>query len=85
MTIAVTSEKNDNSHKLQTVISQVEKIKFSRPVFPNIEIMTYAEEIKTVRSVVKVVHGVSRMMNLFVNVRWFLVLTSFNLIKYRGD
>ena len=77
MTIAVTSEKNDNSHKLQTVISQVEKIKFSRPVFPNIEIMTYAE-IKTVkRSVIKGSAWCKSNNELICECEMVLVLTSF--------
>lgn len=53
MTIIVNSENAIKLKGINTVISQVEKIKFLRPVLPKMEILTYAEIISNKRSIVR--------------------------------
>ena len=77
ITIAVSPVNKDNAEKLQTVISHVERIKFHKPVFPNMELITYAEIESKKRSIIKANVWCKSNEELICNCNMVLVLTSF--------
>ncbi len=77
ITIAVSPENNNDSRNLQTVISNVEKIKFHKPVFPGTELTTYAEIESIKRSIIKGTVWCKSNDELICNSSMVLVLTSF--------
>ena len=77
ITIAVSAENNDESQNVQTVISNVEKIKFHKPVFPGTELITYAEIESAKRSIIKGTVWCKSNDELICSSSMVLVLTSF--------